>query len=111
MADDKKPARSKEQIQADLLAARARLSANVETLIGEVHPTAVKDRTVNEAKAFVSAEARNAKKQVKDEHGWRIDRLIVLGGAVVGLLTFVGTIRAIIGKGRKRRARRALLDD
>ncbi|MGL5406490.1 MAG: DUF3618 domain-containing protein [Propionibacteriaceae bacterium] len=95
MADN---ARTKEQIQNDLIAARARLSDNIENLVNEVHPKAVKDRTIADAKAFVVTEVNNVKSQVVDENGLRYDRLVIMGGAAAGIATVVGIIRVIFGK-------------
>lgn len=104
MADKKDaPKRSKAQIEQELAAARARLSGNVQELIGEVHPKAVTQRTVADAKAFASQEVDKAKAQVKDPvtGEWRQDRLVAIGGAVAGLVTFIGIVRGITKKARK----------
>ncbi|GAA1393658.1 DUF3618 domain-containing protein [Luteococcus peritonei] len=102
MADTKKAdPRSAEQIRADIAAARARMSANVEGLVTEVHPKAVKQRSVDEAKAFMMAEVDHAKSQVKDEDGWRTDRLTVAGVAAGAAMLGLLTLRAIIRKVRK----------
>ena len=95
MADN---ARTKEQIQSDLIAARARLSDNIENLVNGVHPKAVKDRTIADAKAFVAAEANHVKAQIIDENGLRYDRIIIMGGAAAGVAAMVGIIRGIFGK-------------
>lgn len=103
MADKKKAdPRSPEQIRADIAAARARMSANVEGLVAEVHPKAVKQRTVDETKAFMMAEVDNAKRQVKDEDGWRTDRLTVAGAAAGAALLSLLVVRAIVRKIRNR---------
>lgn len=101
---DKKPQdnRTAEQIRRDLAAARARVSAQVEQLVEEVHPTAIKDRTIDQARAFAQTEFESAKSTIKDEAGWRVDRLIAVGGAVLGVVTFLLTVRAITGAGRKK---------
>lgn len=105
MADkkaDKKPDnRSAEQIRRDIAAARARVSAQVEQLVEEVHPTTVKDRAVGQARAFAQTEFDAAKSTIKDEAGWRLDRLMAVGAAVVGVGAFLLTVRAITGNRRK----------
>lgn len=110
MADKKTDPRSAQQIKADIAAARARMSANVEGLVTEVHPKAVKQRTVDDAKAFVMNEVDYAKTQakatVKDEDGWRTDRITLGSGAaaaaLVALLTMRAIVRKISGKGKKK---------
>ncbi len=103
MADKKKAdPRSPEQIRADIAAARARMGANVEGLVTEVHPKAVKQRSVDEAKSFMMAEVDHAKRQVKDEDGWRTDRLTIAGAAAGAGLLVLLTIRAVVRKVRNR---------
>lgn len=105
MADQSKPAdtRTTAQIRADIAAARARIAANVEGLVEEVHPQAVRERVGQEARAFAQTEINNAKasftSQVKEDDGsWRADRLVLLGGAIAGMITFLVTIRVLINR-------------
>lgn len=102
MADKPQDTRSAAQIRADIAAERARLGANVEGLVTEVHPKAVKQRTVDDAKAFVMGEVDNAKAQVKDEDGWRTDRLALAGAAAGAVLVALLTVRLVVKKIRKR---------
>ncbi|OYN87996.1 hypothetical protein CGZ91_01105 [Parenemella sanctibonifatiensis] len=99
-----KPARSREQIEADIAAARARLAANVESLVENVHPKAIVRNSVDEAKGLAQAEFENAKAQFKDEDGLRWDRIGMIGGAVVGVVTFVLALRAIVSRAQKSKA-------
>ena len=101
MAYKPKDTRSAAQIRADIAAARARMGANVEGLVTEVHPKAVKQRTIDDTKAMMFAEVENAKSQVKDEDGWRTDRLTLAGVAAGAALLGLLTIRAIVRKFRK----------
>lgn len=93
--------RTAAQIRADIAAARARVSANVSNLVTEVHPTAVKERTINDAKFFAQTEFEAVKSTVKDERGWRMDRLLMLGAAVVGTVAVLVAARAIVRAGRR----------
>lgn len=102
MADKKSDPRSAAQIRADLAAARARMGANIEGLVTEVHPKAVVNRTVDDVKALATAELDNAKRQVKDEDGWRTDRLSVIGGAAAAVVVTVLVLRAVVRRIRKR---------
>ncbi|WP_203567295.1 DUF3618 domain-containing protein [Aestuariimicrobium ganziense] len=104
MAQTSKDTRSIDQIRADISAARSRMAASVEGLVEQVHPTAVKQRTVNDAKSFAQDEFTNLKSQVKDDDGWRTDRLVIVGGALLGVATFLLTVRAIVGRIKKSRA-------
>jgi len=98
MAKTPKDTRTVDQIRNDLAARRSKLSSDVEGLVEEVHPTAVKQRAVNDAKAMAQSEFETLKSTVKDEDGWRTDRLAIAGGALLGVVTFLLTVRAIIGK-------------
>lgn len=96
--------RSKQQIEADLAAARARLAQNIQELVNEVHPKSIAQRRVDDLKTFARSEAEDAKAQFVDESGQlRVDRFVIIGGAVVGLvgcfLVLKGIARAA-GKGK-----------
>lgn len=108
MADKpKKPKdnRSATEIQADLAAARSRMSSNVEGLVTEVHPKAVKQRAVDDAKDLLNREVENAKYQVKDENGWRTDRLTVAGAVAGAVTAFVVVVRLVRRALRKKKNR------
>lgn len=102
MADKKTDTRSAAQIKADIAAARARMSANVEGLVTEVHPKAVKQRSVDEAKAFAMTEVSHLKSQVKDDDGWRTDRLSVAGVAAGAAALGLAVVRVIVKSVQKR---------
>lgn len=93
MAKDK--ARSVAEIRADLARNRAEFAGSVGGLIDEVNPKNVAKRGVEDAKGFVAAEFQAAKAQIKDEQGWRTDRLLVIGGAILGIVVFAITVNSI----------------
>ncbi|MGA4508389.1 DUF3618 domain-containing protein [Propionibacteriaceae bacterium G1746] len=109
MAEKQKPkdTRSAEQIRRDIAAARARFSANVEQLVEEVHPTTVKDRAVGQARSFAQAEINSAKATIKDEAGWRLDRVLAVGAAVAGVVVLLLSVRALGSSRKKSIARKA----
>lgn len=88
--------RSQDQIANDIAAARSRVTSGIEELIDQVHPTRVKQRSVAGVKHFVSGEYESAMGQVKDEFGWRWDRVAVIGGAVVGGIVCIAVLRGIV---------------
>lgn len=95
MADSQ--TRTTQQIEAEIAAARQRLAANVEGLINQVHPKAVVQRSIDDARTFAATEYANAKAQVVDRNGdLRLDRVGLLAGAVVGSITFVWLVRSIL---------------
>lgn len=99
---DQSSFRSRAQIEADLAATRARLSGSLEDLIGQVHPKAVKQRQVANVKSLVSGEVNNAKAAFKTPEGaWRVDRLAMIAGSVVGAVVVVVVLRALVQRGKK----------
>lgn len=98
---DQSSHRSKAQIEADLAATRARLSASLEDLIGQVHPKAVKQREIANVKTLLRGEINNFTSNFKNEKGeWRIDRLAMIAGSVVGAVVVVAVLRAIVQRGK-----------
>lgn len=101
-ADQGRP-RTRAEIEADLDATRERLANSVVELIDLVHPNRVKERQIETVKTFAQAELDNAKAQVfHPDGGLRTTRIAAVGGAVVGLVTFVLVVKGI-SAGRKRR--------
>ncbi|MGJ3510038.1 DUF3618 domain-containing protein [Enemella sp. A6] len=98
--------RSPEQIEADLAAARARMSANISQLINEIHPKIIKQRQMDEAKDALRREFAFYKSQIIDDNGPRYDRIVVFGGALAGITTFLLIIRGIISASKKKRMRK-----
>ncbi len=95
--------RTRAEIEADLQAARERLARNVEDLVDQVHPNRIKQREVARVKGFARAEFNSARAQVVNPDGsLRIGRLVAVGGAVGGLVTFLMVLRAIVRRGRRR---------
>lgn len=101
--------RSKAQIEADINSARVRLAANLEGLIDEIHPQAVKQRKADElkadiekAKSFVRDTAQEAKSQFVNEDGSvRTDRVVLVAGVVVGVAALAIGGGLIIKRARK----------
>lgn len=89
--------RSKQDIEAEIEAARQRLADNVAGLVNQLHPKAVVQRGIDDARGFAAAEFAQAKAQVIDERGQlRTERVLLLGGAVAGVVTFVLLVRGIL---------------
>jgi len=97
--------RTPEQIRADIQQARQGLSANIEGLVSEVHPVAIKDRTIaeaktfvadtaNDAKTFVADTAADAKATVVDDLGVRWDNI---GTALIVVAVGIATIAVLRG--------------
>ena len=91
--------RSKEQIQAEIAAARERLASNVEGLITQAHPKAVAARTVQDAKACAAGEFEAAKAQFVHVDGSpKTNRIAALAVAAVGTIAFLVVVRGLAGR-------------
>lgn len=95
------PPRTEAQLTGDLARAKSRLTENLEALVTQVHPHAVTYKVKEEAKAFAQTEFQEAKQKVKDEYGWRVDRFVMVGGAVLGVVTFLLVVRALSNRAKE----------
>lgn len=92
-------ARTTEQIEADLRAASERLAGHVQEFLLQVHPRAVVSSVASDARALVAGQVRNLKAELLDEQGRpRSDRLALIGGAILGAVTFVVIMKSIFRK-------------
>lgn len=88
--------RTREQIEAEVAAARQRLASNIEGLITQVHPRAVMVRGIADAKGFVQQEAKSAKSQfVTVDGSLQTERVAYLAAAVVGSIVLVGVLKSL----------------
>ncbi len=89
--------RTREEIEAEIDAARQRLAASVEGLINQVHPKAIVANTVADARQFAQGTFEQARSQVVDERGnLRTERVALLATAVGGAVTFALIVRSIL---------------
>lgn len=89
--------RSKEQIEAEIAAARQRLASNVEGLITQAHPRAIALRGIADAKGFFQQEATSAKAQfVASDGSLKTERVAYLAAAVVGTIALIAILRSLV---------------
>ena len=89
--------RTRQDIEAEIEAARQRLAGNVENLINQVHPKAIVANTVADARAFAEGTFEQAKAQVVDVRGnLRTERVALLAAAAGGAVTFFLVVRSIV---------------
>jgi predicted NBD/HSP70 family sugar kinase len=89
--------RTREEIEAEIDAARQRLAASVEGLINQVHPKAIVANTVSDARELAAGTFEQAKAQFVDERGTlRTERVALLAAAAGGALAFVLIVRSIL---------------
>ncbi|MHA6511263.1 DUF3618 domain-containing protein [Tessaracoccus sp. Z1128] len=103
--------RSVDEIRADVAAARAKLAQATSDAVESVKPQNIARAGVEQVKGFAKAEFDAAASQVRDEEGgWRTDRLMAIGGALLGLVVFAVTINTIAKRrtSLEARARRAI---
>lgn len=94
--EDKKPPRTTAEIENDLAAIRSRLSANVASLIDEIHPQRIKERQIEGARQWASAEAEDLKLQfVTTDGGLRTGRVVAIGAAVLGVVGFIVLLKVL----------------
>lgn len=88
--------RTREQIEAEIAAARQRLASNVEGLITSSHPKAIAARSVQDAKAFAVGEFEAAKSQfVGPTGGPDLVRIGSLVAAVAGTIALLFVLRSL----------------
>lgn len=107
MADSKSKAkdeRTADEIRRDIAATRACLAAGVENLVEEVHPATLKREASDRARDFVQGEFD----QVKDENGWRVQRIAMAAGVLAAGVVSIIVLRAIVGRATGATARRKL---
>ena len=89
--------RSKEQIEAEIAAARQRLASNVEGLITQAHPRAIALRGIADAKGFFQQEATSAKAQfVASDGSLKTERVAYLAAAVVGTMALIAILPSLV---------------
>lgn len=90
--------RSIDEIRAELARNRVRVADSVGEVAASANPKRLAKEGADQAKGFVQAEYTAAKQQFVDEQGLNIKRVLVIGGAVLGLVAFAVTLKAISGR-------------
>ena len=91
--------RSIDEIRADLAANRVTLGDAVGEGIESVKPKNIAKKGIQEVKTFAETEFGSAKAQfVDDEGGWRTDRLLMIGGAVLGVVAALVALNVVANK-------------
>ncbi len=89
---DSDTTRTVDEIRAELASNRQSLAGAMEGLVDSVKPANIARRGVDDAKSFVAGEFQAIKEELRDEDGWRTDRLAIIGGALLGVALFAVTI-------------------
>ncbi|WP_423859842.1 DUF3618 domain-containing protein [Arachnia propionica] len=89
---DSDTTRTVDEIRAELASNRQSLAGAMEDLVDSVKPANIARRGIDDAKSFVAGEFQTIKEELRDEDGWRTDRLAIIGGALLGVALFAATI-------------------
>ena len=89
---DSDTTRTVDEIRAELASNRQSLAGAMEDLVDSVKPANIARRGIDDAKSFVAGEFQTIKEELRDEDGWRTDRLAIIGGALLGVALFAVTI-------------------
>ena len=82
---DSDTTRTVDEIRAELASNRQSLAGAMEDLVDSVKPANIARRGIDDAKSFVAGEFQTIKEELRDEDGWRTDRLAIIGGALLGV--------------------------
>ncbi len=103
--------RTVEQIRADLAANRAKLVDATNEAVEALKPQNIARESVAQAKQFARSEFDNATSQFRDEKGgWRRDKLLLIGGAVLGAVVFAVTLSRVANQRQLNTAARKALE-
>jgi len=69
--------------------------------VDSMKPANIARRGIDDAKNLVAGEFRAVRDELQDENGWRVDRLMIIGGAILGVVLFAATLSAV---GRRKRS-------
>ena len=89
---DSDTTRTVDEIRAELASNRQSLAGAMEDLVDSVKPANIARRGIDDAKSFVAGEFQTIKEELRDEDGWRTDRLAIIGGALLGVALFAAAI-------------------
>ena len=95
---DSDTTRTVDEIRAELASNRQSLAGAMEDLVDSVKPANIARRGIDDAKSFVAGEFQAIKEELRDEDGWRTDRLAIIGGALLGVALFAVTIYVLGGR-------------
>ncbi|MDO5676486.1 MAG: DUF3618 domain-containing protein [Propionibacteriaceae bacterium] len=91
--------RTVDEIRVDLAANRAKLANATSEAVEAMKPQNIARESAEQVKQFAKTEFEAATSQFKDEHGgWRTDRLLMIGGAVLGAVVFFMAVSSVANR-------------
>ena len=103
--------RSVEQIRADLAANRAKLSEATADAVESMKPANLAREGVDQVKQFAKTEFDSVTAPLRDEDGgWDLNKLLIVGGAVLGVIAFAVTLNSVANRRVLTTAQRRALE-
>ncbi len=103
--------RSVEQIRADLAANRAKLSDATADVVESMKPANLAREGVDQVKQFAKTEFDSVTAPLRDEDGgWDLNKLLIVGGAVLGVIAFAVTLNSVANRRVLTTAQRRALE-
>lgn len=103
--------RSVEQIRADLAASRAKLSDATADVVESMKPANLAREGVDQVKQFAKTEFDSVTAPLRDEDGgWDLNKLLIVGGAVLGVIAFAVTLNSVANRRVLTTAQRRALE-
>lgn len=91
--------RTVDEIRVDLAANRAKLANAASEAVESMKPKNIARESAAQVKQFAKTEFDAATSQFKDESGaWRTDRLLMIGGAIVGAVVFFVAVSSVANR-------------
>lgn len=88
--------RSVEQIRADLASNRSRVYEATSDVVESLKPQNIAREGAEQVKQFAKAEFDSVTMPLRDERGaWKLDKLLIAGGAVLGVIVFAVTLNSV----------------
>ncbi|WP_231979686.1 hypothetical protein [Tessaracoccus coleopterorum] len=88
--------RSVEQIRADLAANRGQFVEITADTVESLKPQNIARASAEQVKQFARAEFESVSAPLRDERGgWKLDKLLIAGGAVLGVIVFAVTLNSV----------------
>ncbi len=103
--------RSVEQIRADLAANRAKMSDATADAVESMKPANLAREGVDQVKQFAKTEFDSVTAPLRDEDGgWDLNKLLIVGGAVLGVIAFAVTLNSVANRRVLTTAQRRALE-